>query len=58
MTILSANRLIIAAEMVIVCAITYGALEVARHFFGRAGFWLLGLAALFLAGFLLFRLRK
>ena len=58
MTALKANHLIIAAEIAIVGAITYGALEVARYFFDRTGLWLLGFAAFFLASFFLFRLRK
>lgn len=58
MTELNANKIIIAAEVVVVCAITYGALALARSFFGREGLWVLGLAGLACALFWLLRLRK
>jgi hypothetical protein len=58
MTTLNAQRVIIAVEVIAVCAITYVALELTRNYFGREGFWLVGLAGLFCALFGLIRLKK
>jgi hypothetical protein len=58
MTTLSAHKIIVAAEVVVVCAITYAVLDLAREYFGREALWLLGIAGLALALFALFRLRK
>jgi hypothetical protein len=58
MTTLSAHKVIIAVEVIVVCAITYAALALTRAYFGREGLWLLGLSGLACALFALFRLRK
>ena len=58
MATLSANKLIIAVQVIVVCATTLLALEVTRGLFGRPFLWLFGLALLCLAGVALFRIRK
>lgn len=51
-------RIIIAAQVVIVAAITWLLLDLVRLYAGRPALWLAGLAFLFLSGRALFRLRK
>lgn len=58
MTTLSANKVIITTQIVIVSTITWLLLYAVSLYFGRIPLWILGSAFLFLAGFALFRLRK
>jgi hypothetical protein len=58
MTTLSAHKIIVAIEVVVICAITFAVLELTRAYFGREALWLLGIAGLALALLGLFRLRK
>jgi hypothetical protein len=58
MTTLSAHKIIVAIEVVVVCAITYAVLDLTRVYFGREALWASGMAGLALALFALFRLRK
>lgn len=58
MTTVHANKLIIAVQVVIACAVTLFVLELTKYFAGREAMWILGLAFLLLAGFALFRLSK
>lgn len=58
MTAVHANRLIIAVQFVIVCAITLSVLTLAEYVAGRAGLWIGGLFLLFLTGAAFYRLRK
>lgn len=58
MVTLKANKAIIAIETIVVCIVTYAALELTRHYLGREALWLLGLAGLGLSLFGLLRLRK
>lgn len=58
MTTLSAHKIIVAIEVVVVCAITYAALELTREYFGGEALWMLGIAGLAPALLGLLRLRK
>jgi hypothetical protein len=58
MTFVSADKIIIAVQIVIVAAVTWGVLVLVRGYGGRPAFWLLGLTFFLLAGLALFRLRK
>ena len=58
MTTLSAERIIIAAQILVACAITWALLELVRNFIGRPAAWVLGVVILSLVGFALFRWRK
>lgn len=56
---LSAEKVIIAAQIIVVCAVTWGLLELVRHVGGRGALWTVGLPLLFLSGFAFFwRWRK
>jgi hypothetical protein len=57
-TTLSAHKVIIAVEVIVVCAITYAALSLVHAYFGREGLWAFGFAGLLCALFALYRLRK
>src|SRR5207245_198901 len=43
MTTLRAHKIIIAVEVLVVCAITYAVLVLTRAYLGREGLWALGL---------------
>jgi hypothetical protein len=58
MTTLSTHKIIVAIEVVVVCAITYAVLDLTRVYFGREALWVLGIAGLGLALLALLRLRK
>jgi hypothetical protein len=49
MATLNAHKLIIAVEVIVVCAVTYASLALAHTYFGREGLWLFGLAGLLCA---------
>jgi hypothetical protein len=58
MATVKAHWLIIAVEVIVVCAVTYALLALARTYFGREGLWVLALAGLLCAFLGLWRLRK
>jgi hypothetical protein len=55
---LSTHKIIVAVEVVVVCAITYAVLDLTRDYFGREALWALGIAGLALALLALARLGK
>jgi len=58
MALVSAEKIIIAAQIVIVVVVTWGVLTIVRGYGGRTIFWLVSLSFLLLASFAFFRLRK
>jgi hypothetical protein len=58
MTTMSTHKIIVAVEVVVVCAITCAVLDLTREYFGREALWALGIAGLALALLALARLGK
>ena len=58
MTMMSTEKLIVAAQIAVVSAITWAVLYFIGNAAGRSALWIIGLLLLLFAGWGLFRLRK